>query len=468
MRSRIAVLLAVAGALTARPVAAAFGTERVASGLQRPVFLTAPPGDAERVFIVEQHTGDIRILRLSDRTLLATPFLTIPGLATGNEQGLLGLAFHPDYATNGFFYVYFTDPGTKVVRYAVSPDPDVADAASAQPVLAFSQPQSNHNAGWIAFGPDGLLYIATGDGGGSNDSGTGHTVGSGNAQDLTDNLLGKILRIDVDADDFPSDPQRNYAIPGDNPFVGAAGDDEIWVYGLRNPWRNSFDRATGDLYIGDVGQNTCEEVDVQPATSPGGENYGWRLREGVIATPTGSVGGPRPPGAIDPIFNYPHSTLQTCTDPDPTPGIIGRAVTGGYVYRGPVVELRGRYFFADFDTAALWSLVWDASDPSLFDGTNFTDFTDHSGDPSFTPDVGSIGSVSSFGEDDDGNLYVLDLDGEVFLLPEPSVPLSLGSGIALLALLGRAGARRSGGQGREGPSVRPRASRRPRGALLSV
>jgi glucose/arabinose dehydrogenase len=443
MRRRISVLLAVAGALTAGPAAAEFGTERVASGLQRPVFLTAPPGDTERVFIVEQHTGNVRILRLADRTLLATPFLTVPGLATGNEQGLLGLAFHPDYAINGLFYVYFTDPDTKVVRYAVSPDPDVADAGSAEPVLGYSQPQINHNAGWIAFGSDGLLYIASGDGGGSNDCCLGHTTGSGNAQDITDNLLGKILRIDVDADDFPADPLRNYAIPSDNPFVGASGDDEIWVYGLRNPWRNSFDRETGDLYIGDVGQSACEEIDVQPATSPGGENYGWRLREGVIATPA-SVGGPRPPGAIDPIFNYPHPGFGTCTDPDPTPGIVGHAVTGGYVYRGPVAELQGRYFFADYATAELWSLLWDGSDPSLFDGTNFTDFTNHAGDPSFTPDVGSIGSVSSFGEDEVGNLYVLDLDGEVFLLPEPPGLLSLGSAVALLAVLARARARRTG------------------------
>jgi glucose/arabinose dehydrogenase len=434
--------------MTSAVCAQSFGLERVATGLSRPVFLTAPPGDAERVFIVEQQTGAIRILRLADRTLLPMPFLTVPGLSTGNEQGLLGLAFHPDYASNGLFYVYFTDPDSHVVRYQVSGDPDLADATSATPVLSWSQPQSNHNAGWIAFGPDDQLYIASGDGGSSNDSGTGHTSGTGNAQDLTDNLLGKILRIDVDADDFPADPLRNYAIPAGNPFVGVTGDDEIWVYGLRNPWRNSFDRDTGDLYIGDVGQSNCEEIDVQPAASGAGENYGWRLREGVIATPTGGVGGAAPPGAIDPIFDYPHGGA-TCSGPGA--GFSGISVTGGYVYRGPVAELDGRYFFADFGTARLWSLVWDGSDESLFDGTNYTGLTDHTGDPRFTPDVGSISTISSFGEDDAGNLYVLDLDGDVYRLPEPSVGLARLAGLA--AVVGLARRRRAAGRSSSGDPV---------------
>lgn len=436
----LAAALVLLAGLTAS--AQPFAMERVATGLARPVFLTAPPGDTGRVFIVEQHTGAIRILRLADRAILATPFLTVPGVSTGNEQGLLGLAFHPDYAGNGYFYVYYTDPDSHVVRYQVSAAPDVADAASATPVIGWSQPQSNHNAGWIAFGPDDLLYVASGDGGGSNDSAAGHTLGIGNAQDVTNNRLGKILRIDVDADDFPADAQRNYGIPSGNPFVGGTGDDEIWVYGLRNPWRDSFDRSTGDLYIGDVGQGACEEVDVQPASSAGGENYGWRLREGVIATPSGGVGGARPPGAIDPIFDYPHAG-STCSGPGP--GFTGIAVTGGYVYRGPIAALDGRYFFADYGTARLWSLVWDGSDPGLFDGTNYTDLTDHTGDPGFTPDAGSIGAVSSFGEDDAGNLYVLDLDGDVFRLPEPAPgPAGLAGLAVVLALAWR---RRSRGRG---------------------
>jgi glucose/arabinose dehydrogenase len=430
-RRPLALLAALAFSLTATGAAAGYRLERVATGLQRPVFLTAPPGDTERMFIVEQHTGNIRILRLSDRTLLPTPFLTVAGLATANEQGLLGLAFDPDYATNGFFYVYLTDPDTRLLRFQVSSAPDVADPSSATPVLSALQPQLNHNGGWIAFGPDDMLYVALGDGGGADDNDNGHTAGSGNAQDLTDNWFGKILRIDPSGDDFPADAERNYAIPPDNPFVGAVGDDEIWVYGLRNPWRASFDRATGDLYIGDVGQNHCEEIDVQPASSPGGEDYGWRLREGGIATPTGGVGGSAP-GAIDPILDYPHADA-TCSDPG-TP-VAGIAVTGGYVYRGPIQELVGRYFFADYATARVYSLVWDGSDPAGFDGTNYGGLIDHGSDPRFTPDVGVVDLVSSFGEDDQGNLYVVDLRGDVFLLPEPgTTSLRVGAFAALLAL----------------------------------
>ncbi len=441
---RIAILLGASLLLGEATAAQSFDTVRIADGLARPVFLTAPPGDLGRVFVLEQHTGQILIIRLVTRSVETTPFLTVPSLSTGDEQGLLGLAFHPDYATNGFLYVYYTNPDTQIVRYQVSSDPDVADPASATPVLSFSQPQSNHNGGWIGFGSDGFLYIASGDGGGSNDNGTGHTSGSGNAQDITDNLLGKLLRIDVDVDDFPDDPLRNYATPVSNPFVSTTGDDEIWVYGLRNPWRASFDRSTGDLYIGDVGQNRCEELDVQPGTSAGGENYGWRLREGVIATPTGGVGGPPPAGAIDPIFDYPHAgTGEFCSDPGTE--FTGVAITGGYVYRGPVAELAGRYFFADFGTGRLWSLRYDGSDPSSFDGTNYTELTDHTGDPDFTPDVGAIGSVSSFGEDSAGNLYVVDLGGEVFYIPEPpAAPMQL-AGVAITWALARRRARQNPG-----------------------
>jgi len=430
---RCTVAVTAAGVLLAGMATAQdFSTLRIATGLDRPVFLTAPPGDLGRVFVVEQHTGEILIMDLSDGSIDATPFLTVTGLSTGNEQGLLGLAFHPDYGVNGYFYVYFTDPSSNVVRYEVSGDPDVADASSETPVLGFSQPAW----GWIGFGPDDYLYIASGDGGGTDDNDAGHTPETGNAQDITDNLLGKILRIDVDGDDFPADPDRNYGIPADNPFVDAVGDDEIWAYGLRNPWRPSFDRATGDLYIADVGQSRCEEVDVQPGSGAGGENYGWRLREGVIATPTGGVGGP-PPGSIEPIFDYPHpgsAGSEPCSDPGA--GFEGRSITGGSVYRGPIQELQGRYFFADYVTADLWSLRFDSSDPSLFNGTNYTDLTDHSGDPRFIPDAGTIGSVSSFGEDDAGNLYVLDLsDGEVFFVPEPSaIWLQLAGVAGLLAL----------------------------------
>jgi len=386
---------------------AALLLSRVASGLDRPLFATAPAGDTSRLFIVEQHSGKILILDLGDLTVNAVPFLTVPDLSTGNEQGLLGLAFDPSYGSNGLFYVNFTDSSgdTHVMRYHVSADPDVADPASAHQILEIDQPQGNHNGGWIAFGPDGYLYIASGDGGASNDEGPGHTEPGGNSQDTTGNLLGKLLRINVGSDDFPGDADRNYAIPATNPFVGVAGDDEIWAFGLRNPWRCSFDRQTGDLYIADVGQGAREEINVQPAASSGGENYGWRLREGTQAT-AGDVGGPKPSGAIDPIYEYNHGFGST----------EGYSVSGGYVYRGPITSLQGQYFFADYVSERIWSLTWDGSLPSTFDGTNHSGFTDRT--TAFTPNVGSIDEVASFAEDAAGNLYILDLGGEIFRIDE--------------------------------------------------
>ena len=389
--------------------------ERIASDLNRPVFATTAPGDENRLFIVEQHTGNIMIHNLDTGATNSTPFLTVGDLATGNEQGLLGLAFHPDFDNNGLFYTNSTstDSVTRIQQYQVSPtNPNIANPGSVSPVLSFNQPQANHNGGWLGFGPDGLLYVASGDGGGANDSGTGHTTGIGNAQDITDNLLGKILRIDVNNDDFSADLTRNYAIPGTNPFVDVEGDDEIWAYGLRNPWRVSFDRETDDLYIADVGQNSREEINFQPASSNGGENYGWRLREGTIATPSGGVGGAAPEGAINPIYEYIHGS-------GPTQGF---SVTGGYVYRGPIPELQGKYIFADFVNRRLWSFEFDGSDASLFNGSNITDFVDWT--DLIITDEGSIGGISSFGEDNLGNLFIVDLDGEIFrvnaAVPEPT------------------------------------------------
>lgn len=387
---------------TANDTATGLRVDRVASGLSRPIFATAPVGDFDRLFVVEQR-GDIEILQLPSGQKNSTPFLSIGGLATGNEQGLLGLAFHPDYANNGLFYVNVTVAGgdTQIREYQVSGNADIADPASARTLLTYDQPFSNHNGGWMGFGPDGYLYISSGDGGSGNDPGN-------RAQDITNQLLGKMLRIDVNGDDFPGDANRNYSIPASNPFVGVTGDDEIWAYGLRNPWRSSFDRDTGDLYIGDVGQNNREEIDVQPAASSGGENYGWRLREGTIETPTGGeeVGGPKPPGAIDPIYDYPHNTGI------PTGGI---SVTGGYVYRGPIEELQGNYFFGDY-LGRVWSLRFNGDDPSQHDGTNYDDFVEWN--PLLNPTSGTINQIPSFGEDAAGNLYILDLGGEIFTLTE--------------------------------------------------
>ena len=298
--------------------AAISGLERVATGLNAPLFATHAPGDADRLFVLEKG-GAIKIVDLATKSVTGT-FLTIAETDAAGEGGLLGLAFSPDYFDVGSpgygkFYVNVTvDNGgdtslgvtspfsTHVREYTVSADPNVADAGSMSEILSFVQPQSNHDGGWIGFSPvDGYLYVATGDGGGGNDDDAGHTAGTGNAQDTTNNLLGKMLRVDVGGDDFPGDANRNYAVPSDNPFVGVTGDDEIWAYGLRNPFRDSFDRTTGDLWIGDVGQGAREEVDHQPVASTGGENYGWRLREGNIQTPT--VGGPEPVGYVAPVYD---------------------------------------------------------------------------------------------------------------------------------------------------------------------
>ncbi|MFQ5589708.1 MAG: PQQ-dependent sugar dehydrogenase [Phycisphaerae bacterium] len=377
-------------------------TVRVASGLSRPVYVTHPPGDYDRVFIVEQGG---RVLILAGGSINATPFLDISDRVTmaGNEQGLLGLAFHPDFAANNYFYVNYTrqpDGSTVVSRFEVpSATPDAADDTSEMVILSFSQPQGNHNAGWLSFGPDGMLYIATGDGGGAGDAGAGHTAGTGNAQDLTDNLLGKILRIDVDSG-------SPYAIPPDNPLVGLPGDDEIWAFGLRNPWRNAFDSATGDLFIADVGQSTWEEIDFQPASSTGGENYGWRCMEGdhCFATPSGADCVCGAPNLVGPIHEYQHGGAQ-----------FPCSITGGEVYRGcALVGFSGTYFFADYCSEQIWTLRHtDGSVTEVIDRTAELD-----------PGGGlSIDLISSFGRDAQGELYICDLNGEVYkIVPAAGVP----------------------------------------------
>jgi glucose/arabinose dehydrogenase len=417
---RLYIILAAAVAVvlgsTAKPAAAAIdGLERVASGLANPIFVTHAPGDISRLFIA-QRGGAIRILDLNTGMLQATPFLSTT-VDTSGEGGLLGLAFHPNYFNEGMpgfgkFYVDVTTGSPFTIRVreftVSSTNPNQANAGSLREIISVPHTAAeNHNGGWIGFSPnDDYLYIATGDGGGSNDSGTGHTSGTGNAQDTTNNLLGKMLRINVDADDFPTDSARNYAIPPTNPFkagVGVpgddAGDDEIWAYGLRNPFRASFDRQTGDLWIGDVGQSAREEIDFQPANWAGGANYGWRLREGLIQTP-GSVGGPKPPGNVDPVYDYDR-------DNDPFGGTV---VSGGYVYRGPDPSLQGKYFFLDsrnsVSTADHNYWMFDPANPF---GTVMNI------DSLLTPNVGSPQWPVSFGEDARGNLYIAYLvTGDVY------------------------------------------------------
>ncbi|MCB9868467.1 MAG: PQQ-dependent sugar dehydrogenase [Planctomycetes bacterium] len=370
----------------------------IASGLSRPVDIQTPRGDRHRLFIVEQ-TGTIRVVK--NGVLLVAPFLNLTSsIACCGERGLLGLAFHPKFASNGYLFVNYTASGsgaTMIDRYTVSAtNPDVADPSSRKPVLGpITQPFSNHNGGCLRFGPDGYLYIGTGDGGSAGDPNC-------NAQ-RGDVLLGKMLRIDVDT-------VAPYAVPSTNPFVGnSAVLDEIWAVGLRNPWRFSFDRETGDLYIGDVGQNALEELDFQPATSRGGENYGWKIMEGTncystSACPTGTPAC-NDPRLIKPIHQYGRTE--------------GASITGGYVYRGCAIpDLKGTYFFADYVRGRIWSF--------RYNGTTMSEFKERTSELSWS------GPISAFGEDDCGELYVCNYStsGSVHKIvasaPAPAVDLGYG------------------------------------------
>jgi glucose/arabinose dehydrogenase len=356
----------------------AFKFTKVAGGLQSPVYATGAGDGSGRLFIVEQ-VGLIRVLK--GGRLLPTPFLDLRSLLVfGGERGLLSVAFLPNFKTSGAFVVDYTRSSTNlaavgdtvIARYKANPPTaDVADRASGQTLLTIKQPQANHNGGLLKFGPDGFLYIGMGDGGSSGDSGPGHAP-QGNGQSLT-TLLGKILRIEVYA-------TGQYRIPASNPNLGAGTRPEIWAYGVRNPWRFSFDRATGDLYIGDVGQNAWEEIDFQPAAAKGGANYGWPSWEGNHRYRQ----SPAKPDTTKPIAEYPHEA-----------GVC--AVTGGYVYRGTrIPALSGFYIFGDYCTGQLWTLVkyrgvWRRS---VLRATPY--------------------QISSFGEDDAGELYLIDLAGSAY------------------------------------------------------
>ncbi|MFO0838490.1 MAG: PQQ-dependent sugar dehydrogenase [Phycisphaerae bacterium] len=394
----LAISILALGILPGSAPAQAIQSVRITNGLIRPIYVTHAPRDYARIFVIEKH-GRIRIIR--NGTLLTTPFLDINaivggGTTTQSEQGLLGLAFHPDYANNGYFFVNYTDNSgnTVVARYRVSAaDPDVADPASAFTLLNVVQPFSNHNGGWTEFGPDGYLYLALGDGGDMYDPGN-------RAQTITNMLLGKILRIDVDGpdnlignaddDEFPADATKNYAIPPTNPFANQTGDDEIWAFGLRNPWRNSFDRLTGDLWIADVGQDQLEEIDFQPAGASG-RNYGWRCMEATSCT---NLSGCTcfDSALTTPIYIYSHA--------------LGCAITGGYVYRGCAIPgLQGTYFFADYCSNQIWSF--------RYDGTTVSQFVNRTAE--LAPGGGlSITAITSFGEDAYGELYICDQGSEVY------------------------------------------------------
>ncbi len=405
------------------------GTEQVALGLDMPLFATGAGDNSNRLFVVEQ-TGQVRIIQLDTMpgpTLLAEPFLDVSSdVSTGAEQGLLGLAFAPNYGgdtdpdteeVEGIedrFYVNLTntDGDTEIREYRVSGgDANRADLSSGRVLLTIPQPFPNHNGGWIGFGPDGFLYIATGDGGSGGDP-------QNNAQNR-ENLLGAILRIDPFSDDFPADDARNYAIPANNPFLDEDDEaaDEIFAYGLRNPFRASFDRELGNLYIGDVGQSQAEEVNRIPDGSTGGENFGWNAFEGTLPFPNEQEQNPLQPdgSAADfPIIEYRHEDQPTG----------GASVVGGYVHRGDVLDLKGEYVFSDFVSGNVWSVPVGL----LADGftREMEDFTVRTEALTTSP-TGPINGISSFGEDDDGNLYIVSLfRGEIYRivddLSDPFVP----------------------------------------------
>lgn len=357
-------------------------TEVVATGLNTPVWVThEPDAPPSRIFVVT-HWGKLRIVE--NDVLSPTPFLDIHHKVTfdNNEQGLLSLLFHPDYANNGYFYVIYVDVASNWVleRYQRDPlNPDLADPNSGVILLTIVHPLTWHHGGWMEFGQDGYLYIATGDGGGVGDP-------FNYGQDPL-NLNGKLLRIDVDGG-FP------YAIPPTNPFVGNPGVlDEIWALGLRNPWRGDMDDLTGDIWLGDVGQDTWEEVDYLPAGG-GGANFGWRIMEGFHCYNPPS--GCNTAGLLPPIHEYRHQT---------TAQGFRCAVTGGRVYRGKAMaDMQGRFFFADYCTGEVWS--------TRTDGVTTVDFVDHTLELEGT--MGGDAQVIGFGQDSDGEVYVCNMrDGSV-------------------------------------------------------
>ncbi|NRR32629.1 PQQ-dependent sugar dehydrogenase [Oxalobacteraceae bacterium] len=347
---------------------------QLAASASDPVFLTAPAGDA-RQFIVERG-GRIRIL--SNGGLLATPFLDIASLtSTSGERGLLSLAFHPDYARNGLFFIYYTDlaGSVSIDRLQVSANANLADPASRVNLLSIPHASfSNHNGGLLAFGPDGYLYAGIGDGGGAGDP-------NGNAQN-TGVLLGKLLRLDVDH----ASGTLNYAIPAGNPYAGQAGKrGEIWAYGLRNPWRYAFDHVSGQLYIADVGQGEREEVDIA-AASQAGNNYGWNTMEGRACYNAASCDKS---GLVLPAFEYAHGANDA----------NGCSITGGFVYRGKALpELAGHYFYSDYCKGYLKSFVY--RDGAV---TGPSDWG-----------IAGAGNVQSFGQDAQGELYLLNSIGAVY------------------------------------------------------
>ncbi|MBO9517508.1 MAG: PQQ-dependent sugar dehydrogenase [Porphyrobacter sp.] len=365
-----------------------FRVRRVTSGLELPVFV-APVPESDQVFVTEL-SGKIRVLDPKTGAVAADPYLDLSSqISRLGEGGLLGFATAPDFSTSRAVYVYLVNlQGViEVRRYRSSQsNPNIGDPSTAETILTIPHPDSNvHYGGWIGFGPDKLLYIASGDGG----------LGASAADRF--NLLGKVLRIDPSSDAFPGDSSRNYAIPATNPFAGGGGAPEVLAYGLRNPFRNSFD---GDrLFIGDVGQGSVEEIDIL-RTTDGAINFGWPVLEGTYVASSGSTIGLTPP-----VAEYLHGQGP----------LNGNAIIGGIVYRGPIASLQGSYIFGD-----LSQKLWAMPETSLIRGQTQPSSTFIDRLAVFAPDQGAITTLTSFGTDRAGNLYFVDLDGEIFVL-EPDV-----------------------------------------------
>lgn len=368
----------------------------VAEGFTKPVYVCQPPGEFERLFVLEQK-GLIKIIKNSQ--IIRKPFADLRGrihnpVSPGDERGLLGLAFHPQYQSNGYVYANYIDKDdhTIVSRFTVSGNPEKLDNHSEKILIKLKQPFPNHNGGHITFGPDGYLYISVGDGGKWGDP-------FNHAQNL-ETWFGSVLRIDVNH----GDP---YSIPKTNPFVNrqnARG--EIWLYGLRNVWRFSFDRFTGDIYLGDVGQDLWEEIDFVSAEEAGGQNFGWNVMEGKHCYQPKenciAVG-------IQPIFEYPNDAnyMKTLMGMD-EPNVDGCSVTGGYVYRGKAIpSLQGTYFFADYCSGNIWSFREKNGEAVGFQNRTEEINLDHNASMHF---------ISSFGEDNKGELYIVDYNGAIYKL----------------------------------------------------
>jgi len=403
--------------------------------------------------------GQIRVVDLETNTVLPQPFLSVPG--RGGESGLVGLTFHPNYADKGRFFINRHDGNQlRIEEYQRGANSNVANPTMVRRIWTHTQHSGGHNAGWIGFHPletaEGQYYLwrTLGDGGGPGggaDGAAGEPDNSAqhdpqNRAQTIEEPHGSVIRIDI-GDDMPldafADANNNYSIPPDNPFVLGPSigqphvqGHEVYALGLRHPWRASFDRDTGDFDIGEVSQDIWEEINVIPYGDNSGLNFGWRLRDGLVATQTsweppqdGTVGGPEPPNNAVPIYQYWHTDLPTYVDDPGVPtSLRGNSVTGGFVYRGPIEALDGYYFFGEFGPGRLWSLVFDGSDPSDFNAENTLDFIDwNSADNTLnlTNGASSLSTLAGFGEDQAGNVYIVRHNGEILRIAEAIIPTDM-------------------------------------------